>query len=51
MFQIATLVASAINFVAALLFGMLGVGAAPVFIVTMQGLGYANVATVFPLVK
>jgi uncharacterized membrane protein YfcA len=45
----AHLIASAINFVAALLFGMLGVGAAPVFIVTMQGLGYATVATVFPL--
>ena len=49
MFQMANLVVSAVNFVAALLFGMLGVGAAPVFIVTMQGLGYATVATVFPL--
>lgn len=42
-------VVSVINFLAALLFGMLGVGAAPVFIATIQSLGYATVATVFPL--
>jgi len=40
---------SVINFVGALLFGMLGVGAAPVFIPAIQSLGYATIATVFPL--
>jgi uncharacterized membrane protein YfcA len=40
---------SIINFLAAVLFGMLGVGAAPVFIATIQSLSYATVATVFPL--
>lgn len=49
MINLAQIIVSAINFIAALLFGMLGVGAAPVFIVTIQGLGYATVATVFPL--
>jgi hypothetical protein len=38
-----------INFIASSLFGMLGVGAAPVFIATIQSLGYITVATVFPL--
>ncbi len=47
--NVSQIVVSAINFLAALLFGMLGVGAAPVFIVTIQSLGYATVATVFPL--
>ena len=42
-------VVSVINFIGALLFGMLGVGAAPVFIPAIQSLGYATVATVFPL--
>jgi uncharacterized membrane protein YfcA len=44
-----TTFATIINFFAALLFGMLGVGAAPVFIPTIQSLGYGIVATVFPL--
>jgi uncharacterized membrane protein YfcA len=42
-------VVSVINFIGALLFGMLGVGAAPVFIPAIQSLGYATIATVFPL--
>ena len=42
-------IAIAVNFLAAMLFGMLGVGAAPVFIPTIQSLGYGIVATVFPL--
>lgn len=44
-----TAFATVVNFLAALLFGMLGVGAAPVFIPTIQSLGYGIVATVFPL--
>jgi uncharacterized membrane protein YfcA len=47
--NLAQVIVSAINFVAAFLFGMLGVGAAPVFIPAIQSLGYATVATVFPL--
>ncbi len=49
MLNIAHLIAHIVNFIAALLFGMLGVGAAPVFIVTLQSLGFATVATVFPI--
>ncbi len=40
---------TAVNFLAALLFSMLGVGAAPVFIPAIQSLGYGIVSTVFPL--
>jgi uncharacterized membrane protein YfcA len=47
--NVSHIIVSVINFLAALLFGMLGVGAAPVFIATIQSLGYATVATVFPL--
>ena len=47
--NLAQIIVSAINFVGAFLFGMLGVGAAPVFIPAIQSLGYATVATVFPL--
>jgi uncharacterized membrane protein YfcA len=47
--NLAQIIVSAINFIGAFLFGMLGVGAAPVFIPAIQNLGYATVATVFPL--
>ncbi|MEM3186346.1 MAG: sulfite exporter TauE/SafE family protein [Conexivisphaerales archaeon] len=46
---LAAVFATIINFFAALLFGMLGVGAAPVFIPTIEGLGYGIATTVFPL--
>lgn len=44
-----SLLVTIINFLAALIFAMLGVGAAPVFIPTIQSLGYSLVVTVFPL--
>ncbi|MEM0150945.1 MAG: sulfite exporter TauE/SafE family protein [Thermoplasmata archaeon] len=49
MFIIEFIIVTIINFFGALLFGMLGVGAAPVFISTFQSLHYGIVATVFPL--
>ncbi|MEM0131688.1 MAG: sulfite exporter TauE/SafE family protein [Saccharolobus sp.] len=44
-----TIITIIINFFGSLLFSMLGVGAAPIFIVTLQTLGYGVVTTVFPL--
>ncbi|MEL9915089.1 MAG: sulfite exporter TauE/SafE family protein [Thermoplasmatales archaeon] len=46
---LAIIIATIINFFGSLLFSMLGVGAAPVFIASLQTLGYGIVATVFPL--
>ncbi|WP_054857810.1 sulfite exporter TauE/SafE family protein [Vulcanisaeta sp. JCM 16159] len=47
--MIASVIVQLVNFLAALLFGMLGVGAAPVFIASMEGLGYSVISTIFPL--
>ena len=49
MSTIAHIILQVINFIGALLFGMLGVGAAPVFIAALQSAGYATVTTVFPI--
>lgn len=49
MSNVAHIIVHVINFIGAMLFGMLGVGAAPVFIATVQSLGYATVTTVFPI--
>ena len=43
-----SLLATFINFLAVVLFGMLGVGAAPLFIATTGSLGYGVLTTVFP---